>query len=83
MLTTGWDFEKEKQVLREEAYQKAYEEGYKIGFKEGYERGITETGQELGLSYDETLKILLKLMKRYYIIEEKEAREIMDKYWEQ
>lgn len=65
MLTTEWDFEEELKVSKQEAREK------------GLKEGLITTCQDLGLSYDNTLK---KLMDKYSL-KETNAKELMDKYW--
>ena len=45
--------------------------------EDGIEKGIVETCRELGVSFDETIKKI----KQRFDISEKEAREIVNKYW--
>ena len=45
--------------------------------EKGIEKGIVETCRELGVSFDETIKKI----KQRCGISEKEAREIVNKYW--
>ena len=51
--------------------------GIERGLEEGMEKGIVETCRELGVSFDETIKKI----KQRFGISEKEAREIVNKYW--
>ncbi|MBS6817142.1 MAG: hypothetical protein KH356_30250, partial [Lachnospiraceae bacterium] len=51
--------------------------GIERGLEEGMEKGIVETCRELGVSFDETVNKI----KQRFGISEKEAREIIRKYW--
>ena len=45
--------------------------------EDGIEKGIVETCRELGVNFDETIK----KVKQRFGISEKEARDIVNKYW--
>ena len=57
--------------------QMIFDDGVKKGMEKGIEKGIVETCRELGVSFDETIKKI----KQRFGISEKEAREIVNKYW--
>ena len=65
------------EMLVEDGIKRGIERGLEEGMEKGIEKGIVETCRELGVSFDETIKKI----KQRFGISEKEAREIVRKYW--
>ena len=65
------------EMLVEDGIKRGIERGLEEGMEKGIEKGIVETCRELGVSFDETIKKI----KQRFGISEKEAREIVNKYW--
>ena len=65
------------EMLVEDGIKRGIERGLEEGMEKGIEKGIVETCRELGVSFDETIKKI----KQRFGISEKEAREIVKKYW--